>query len=49
MLKRGFFLFVLGFDDDGRKFDAQSNMVNWWVEDTIEKFDTKAECFIEQV
>lgn len=27
-----------GFDDQGRNFDAQGNMVNWWTPEDTEKF-----------
>lgn len=38
-----------GFDDTGRRFDANSNMVDWWQMDTVDKFESKAKCFVDQV
>ena len=37
-----------GFDDQGRKFDADGNMVNWWSEDDRKKFEEKAGVLEEQ-
>ncbi|KAG4071253.1 hypothetical protein HA402_003957 [Bradysia odoriphaga] len=37
-----------GFDDRGRQFDADGNLVEWWNEETITKFEQKAKCMIEQ-
>lgn len=37
-----------GFDDRGRQFDADGNLVEWWGEDTIAQFEQKAKCIIEQ-
>lgn len=38
-----------GFDDQGRQFDLNGNLVDWWQDDTEAKFATKAECIIQQV
>ncbi|KAJ6635281.1 Neprilysin-2 [Pseudolycoriella hygida] len=37
-----------GFDDKGRQFDGNGNLVEWWNEETISKFREKAQCIIEQ-
>lgn len=37
-----------GFDDLGRQFDADGNLVEWWDESTREQFLVKAQCIIEQ-
>jgi membrane metallo-endopeptidase-like protein 1 len=37
-----------GFDDRGRQFDGDGNLVEWWHEDTVTKFEAKAKCIIEQ-
>lgn len=39
----------LGFDDEGRQFDLNGNLANWWEDDTGAKFASKAQCFIDQV
>jgi neprilysin len=37
-----------GFDDQGRQFDADGNLVDWWDEKTSKSFDEKAQCIVEQ-
>lgn len=37
-----------GFDDQGRQFDKEGNLVDWWAEDTKKAFIKKAQCIIEQ-
>lgn len=37
-----------GFDDQGRQFDVDGNLVDWWEKDTQEAYLTKARCIIEQ-
>jgi membrane metallo-endopeptidase-like protein 1 len=37
-----------GFDDTGRQFDEDGNRVSWWTEDTIQKFDQRKQCIIDQ-
>lgn len=37
-----------GFDDTGRQFDKDGNLVNWWKEETKIKFLEKAQCIIRQ-
>lgn len=32
----------------GRQFDADGNLVEWWDDETIAKFEQKAKCMIEQ-
>ncbi|MFN0204591.1 MAG: M13 family metallopeptidase [Bacteroidia bacterium] len=31
-----------GFDDEGRKFDAEGNLKNWWTAEDSSKFEAKA-------
>ena len=33
-----------GFDDSGRKFDAQGNLTDWWTAEDVKKFDERAKC-----
>lgn len=37
-----------GFDDQGRQFDSDGNLVDWWEEDTKKAYLEKARCIIEQ-
>jgi putative endopeptidase len=37
-----------GFDDSGRKFDAQGNMSDWWTEVDGKAFEERAQCFADQ-
>ena len=37
-----------GFDDQGSQFDAQGNLKNWWSEEDLKNFQTKAQCIIDQ-
>lgn len=37
-----------GFDNNGSQYDAHGNLNNWWSSETKEKFDEKAQCFIDQ-
>ena len=33
-----------GFDDEGRKFDAQGNLTDWWTKQDGEEFEKRASC-----
>jgi len=37
-----------GFDDQGRQFDDEGNLANWWEDETKDKFLAKANCIIWQ-
>lgn len=37
-----------GFDDQGRQFDKNGNLVEWWATETKEKYLKRAECIINQ-
>lgn len=37
-----------GFDDQGRNFDANGNMVNWWTEEDSEAFAALTKGLVEQ-
>ena len=37
-----------GFDDQGRNFDAEGNMVNWWTAEDTEAFNALAQGLIAQ-
>ncbi len=37
-----------GFDDQGCKYDANGNLVNWWTKEDKSKFDTKTKMIVKQ-
>jgi putative endopeptidase len=37
-----------GFDDEGRQFDAQGNLRNWWTPEDASEFEKRAECFVKE-
>jgi putative endopeptidase len=37
-----------GFDDEGRQFDAQGNLRDWWTEDDGKEFVKRASCISDQ-
>jgi endothelin-converting enzyme/putative endopeptidase len=37
-----------GFDDQGRQFDKDGNLKNWWTQDDERKFNDRAECLVKQ-
>ena len=37
-----------GFDDEGRQFDAQGNLKDWWTADDAKAFDDRAQCIVDQ-
>ena len=37
-----------GFDDEGRQFDAQGNLKDWWTEKDSKAFDNRAQCIADQ-
>jgi len=37
-----------GFDDQGRQFDKEGNLVDWWAEETKKRYLEKASCIIKQ-
>jgi endothelin-converting enzyme/putative endopeptidase len=37
-----------GFDDQGSKYDAQGNLVDWWTPDDRKQFDTRTQCLVDQ-
>ena len=37
-----------GFDDQGRQFDAEGNLHNWWTPEDAKEFEKRAECFIKE-
>jgi predicted metalloendopeptidase len=37
-----------GFDDEGRQFDKDGNLNNWWTKDDEQKFNQRAQCMVKQ-
>jgi len=37
-----------GFDDQGRQFDDEGNLVDWWLPETKGRYLSKAQCIISQ-
>lgn len=37
-----------GFDDQGSKSDAEGNLVSWWTADDRTKFESRAQCVVDQ-
>jgi len=39
---------VHGFDDEGRKYDGDGNLRDWWTEDDVSGFEEGAQCIRDQ-
>lgn len=37
-----------GFDDNGRQFDKDGNRILWWTAETIERFNERKTCIVDQ-
>jgi putative endopeptidase len=37
-----------GFDDEGRQFDAQGNLKDWWTAEDAKAFEERAACFVKE-
>lgn len=37
-----------GFDDKGRQFDKDGNMMQWWNNATVKAFRERAQCIVDQ-
>lgn len=37
-----------GFDDEGRQFDAEGNLVSWWNKEDEKKFNARADVMVKQ-
>lgn len=37
-----------GFDDQGRRYDAEGNLVDWWTPGVSKEFDERAGCIVDQ-
>lgn len=39
---------IHGFDDQGRKFDAEGNLRDWWTAEDAKRYEQKDKCIIDQ-
>ena len=37
-----------GFDDEGRQFDAQGNLTDWWTPADAKAFDEREDCIVKE-
>jgi endothelin-converting enzyme/putative endopeptidase len=37
-----------GFDDEGRQYDKDGNLKDWWTKDDEQKFTDRADCMVKQ-
>lgn len=37
-----------GFDDQGRQFNKDGNLIDWWAPSTEKKYLEKTKCIIDQ-
>ncbi|KAI8142102.1 hypothetical protein BJV82DRAFT_517533 [Fennellomyces sp. T-0311] len=37
-----------GFDNNGRHFDGKGRLTEWWTKETLEAFEEKTKCFVNQ-
>ncbi|MGL1213434.1 M13-type metalloendopeptidase, partial [Vibrio parahaemolyticus] len=37
-----------GFDNNGSQYDSKGNVKNWWSEQTLKQFETRAACYANQ-
>jgi putative endopeptidase len=37
-----------GFDDEGRQFDAQGNLRDWWTPEDAKRFEERSECLVQE-
>lgn len=37
-----------GFDDNGRQFDKDGNRILWWTPETIDRFNKRKKCIVDQ-
>ena len=39
---------IHGFDDEGRKFDAQGNLRDWWTAEDAKQYDQRGKCISDE-
>jgi putative endopeptidase len=40
--------FSHGFDDQGRKYDGEGNLRDWWIEEDVDAFSARASALVDQ-
>ncbi|OCT94190.1 phosphate-regulating neutral endopeptidase PHEX [Xenopus laevis] len=40
--------FTHGFDNNGRKYDKEGNLLSWWTSESEERFKNKTQCVVDQ-
>jgi endothelin-converting enzyme len=45
---RNLLTWTIAFDSTGRHYDETGNYTDWWDEKTVENFEERAQCFIDQ-
>ena len=41
-------IFILPIGNAGRQYDKNGNTAQWWTEKTLEKYQERTKCFIDQ-
>lgn len=41
-------MFLISIYVVGRKYDKNGNAVDWWTQETINKYEDKTQCFVNQ-
>lgn len=36
------------FDDQGREYDKDGNLYQWWHNETLQNFEERVKCFVDQ-
>lgn len=36
------------FDDQGREYDKDGNLYQWWYNETLKNFEERVKCFVDQ-
>ncbi|XP_069687936.1 neprilysin-11-like isoform X2 [Periplaneta americana] len=37
-----------GFDDQGRRYDKDGNLKQWWTEETLKEYENRVQCIVDQ-